>query len=217
MHSKQFEIIINQQKYDVFVIYKYQRNMYFRLKNNAFYVTCPSFTLKSQILKGVEKFGPRLLQKTKKEFKKHYSFNEHFIYLFGEKLNLEIADNFKIEKNTVFCKDDGELQKNLRKLLVNYLNKSVRNYEVLMSIKKPYQISVKSMKSRYGSNSMKTHRLHFQSDLVHFSFPIIDSVIVHELAHEFYRNHQSEFYSCVLEYCPDYYNLKKKLRNKVYS
>lgn len=157
------------------------------------------------------------MKKVSKEKKENYSFSDGFIYLFGKRFELKIADNFRIEENTVFAENSEVLEKNLRKLLLNYLNNSVRKYEELMRIKKPYQISVKKMKSRYGSNSMQTHLLHFQIDLVYFSYEIIDSVVVHELAHEFYRNHQRGFYSCVLEYCPDYYSLKKKLRQKVYA
>ena len=212
-----FEVEIDGQNYNVFVTSKYQRNAYLRVKDGAFYVTCPPLTSKKKILDFVVKAGPRLLKKTRKEAKQNYSLEEGFIYLFGTRYNLEISDNFRINENTVFCKNNGDLEKNLRKLLVNYLETSVRKYEELMGIKKPYQISVKKMKTRYGSNSKQTHRLHFQLDLVHFSYEIIDSVVVHELAHEFYRNHQTGFYSCVLNYCPDYKALTKKLRQKVYS
>lgn len=217
MALKQYEIEINNQKYDVFVESKYQRGIYYRFRNGAFYVTCPYLVSKQRVMDGLIKFAPKLLKSANKESKKEYLFEEHFIYLFGELFKLEISDKFEIKENAVFTKNTADLEKNLRKLLVNYLNTSVRKYEEMMGVKKPYQISVKKMKSRYGSNSMKTHRLHFQLDLVHYSYPIIDSVVVHELAHEFYRNHQRGFYRCVLEYCPEYYSLKKKLRNKVHS
>lgn len=214
MSNEQFQIEIDGQIYPVFVTSKYQKNVYFRFKNGAFYVTCPYLYSKRKILQSLEKFGPKLLKKIQKTTVLPYSFEEHYIYLFGNKYLLGNSDDFSIQENTVFSKNIDDLEKNLRKLLLNYLSESVRNYEKLMGIKNPYQISVKKTKSRYGSNSSKTHRLHFQIDLVHYSFPIIDSVVVHELSHEFYHNHQKGFYSCVLEYCPDYYSLKKKLRKK---
>ena len=217
MMTKVFDVEIDQKIYHVFVTIKYQKNIYFRFKDNAFHVTCPPLTSKKKIIDGVVRFGPKLIQKVSKKSSENYSFEKGYIYLFGTKYFLEISDKFEIKENTVFVRNNEDLEKNLRKLLVKYLNESVRKYESLMGIKKPYRISVKKMKSRYGSNSQKTHRLHFQTDLVHFSFPIIDSVVVHELAHEFYRNHQRGFYSCVLKYCPNYYDLKKKLRQKVYS
>lgn len=216
MALKLFQVEINGQNYDVFVTSKYQKNIYFRFKDGSFFVTCPPLTSKKKILDGVVKFGPRLIKKVANDNKKSFSFEEGYIYLFGKKYDLKISDKFWINENTVFCKNIDDLEKNLRKLLVKYLEESVRKYEEMMRIKKPYQICVKKMKTRYGSNSYKTHRLHFQVDLVHFSYQIIDSVVVHELAHDFYHNHQKGFYSCVLKYCPNYYELKKKLRQKVY-
>ena len=55
-------------------------------------------------------------------------------------------------------------------------------------IKKPYRVSVKKMTSRYGSNSSQTHTVSYSLVLLHYSVEIIDSVIVHELAHDFVRN-----------------------------
>ena len=217
MFLNQFEFEINGHKYPVFVESKRQKNIYFRFKKNAFYVTCPILTSKKKIIQGLEKFGQKLIKKTQKNNVEHFSFEKNHIFLFGKKFELRIADKFNIQENTVFLKDSQDLEKNLRRLLLNYLNESVRKYEREMGIEEPYQISVKKMSSRYGSNSKQTHRLHFQFDLVHYSPEIIDSVVVHELAHHFYRNHQQRFYSCVLEYCPEYYSLKKKLRNKIHS
>lgn len=217
MLTNVFEVELEGQKYQVFVTYKYQRNAYLRYKNGDFYVTCPLLTSKKHILNFVQKSGPKILQKLQKPIQQNYSFEEGFIHLFGRAFELKISDKFRIEENIVFAPNNEVLDKNLRNLLVKYLETSVRKYEQLMGIHQPYQISVKKMKTRYGSNSLKTHRLHFQIDLVHFSYEIIDSVVVHELAHEFYRNHQRGFYSCVLKYCPNYYELKRKLRKKVYQ
>lgn len=217
MKTNIFEVILEEKTYQVFVTSKYQRNVYLRFKDGSFYVTCPYLTSKKSIVDFVYKVGPRLIRKINKQAKENYSFEEGFIYLFGQRYKLENSDKTWINENTFFYKDRQDLEKNLRKLLMKYLETSVRKHEELMEIKKPYQISVKKMKTRYGSNSVKTHRLHFQLDLVHFSYDIIDSVVVHELAHEFYRNHQSGFYACVLKYCPNYKELKKKLRQKVYA
>ena len=217
MRTNVFEVEIEGQKYQVFMTSKYQRNCYLRFKEGAFYVTCPYLSNKKSIIDFIYKSGPKLIKKARKENKSAFSVEDGFIYLFGTRYSLEISNKFWINENTVFYKDIKDLEKKLRKLQVKYLETSVRKYEELMGIKKPYQISVKKMKTRYGSNSYKTHRLHFQLDLVHFSYEIIDSVVVHELSHEFYRNHQSGFYACVLKYCPNYKELKKKLRQKVYS
>ena len=40
---------------------------------------------------------------------------------------------------------------------------------------------------------------------------IIDSVIIHELAHHFVYDHSDNFYKVVYKYCPNYDILRKKL------
>ena len=105
----------------------------------------------------------------------------------------------------------------LKKIGMPYLNDRVRYYEDLMGIKPPYRITIRDMKSRYGSNSKKTHTLSFASLLFHYAPETIDSVIVHELAHEFQRNHSARFYEVVYRYCPNYKALHTKLRKHQYE
>lgn len=100
--------------------------------------------------------------------------------------------------------------------LYDELVKMVRPLEKKMNISRAYKIKVKDMSSRFGSNSSKTHTLNFQLNLVHYSLDIIYSVVVHELAHEFYHDHQKHFYELVLTYCPDYYLLNGKLKRGIY-
>ena len=86
-----------------------------------------------------------------------------------------------------------------------------------MGIKIPYNIKIRKMKTRYASNSLKTHSLTFQMNLIHYSKEIIDSIVVHELAHEFYRNHQKRFYQCVEKYFPNYKEVNLKLKKGLYK
>ena len=113
----------------------------------------------------------KLLKEDARRNKLAYSFMESWVYLFGEKIDMPEEVN---EKNINLF---------LKKELKKYLEFNVREYETKMKINEPYKISVRNMKTRYGSNSLKTHTLSFQQDLVHFSPDIINSVIVHELAH----------------------------------
>ena len=84
-----------------------------------------------------------------------------------------------------------------------------------MNIKSDYDVRVKTVKTIYGSNSNLTKTITFNSVLIHYSLDIIDSVVVHELAHDLVRNHSKEFYKVVLKTMPDYYLRDKKLRGGI--
>ena len=74
-----------------------------------------------------------------------------------------------------------------------------------------YIVKVRNMKSRYGSNNRQSKAITYSLVLLHYSPDIIDSVIIHELAHHFVYNHGSNFYKVVYKYCPNYDMLRKKL------
>ena len=76
----------------------------------------------------------------------------------------------------------------------------------------PYKVSIHDTTSRYGSNSKRTHRIAYSTILMHYSYEIIDSVIVHELAHDKVYNHSKAFYDVVYKYCPNYKLIRKKLK-----
>ena len=86
-----------------------------------------------------------------------------------------------------------------------------------MGIRNPYKVKVKKMTSRYGSNSSRTRSIAFTTSLIHYSSYIIDAIIVHELAHDFYRDHSKNFYNVVFKYYPDYNIYIKKLKKVIFA
>jgi len=64
-------------------------------------------------------------------------------------------------------------------------------------------ISLKEQKTRWGSCSSQGN-LNFNWRLVHFEPPIIDYVIIHELAHRTYMDHSTNFWKLVEKYDPEY-------------
>ena len=65
------------------------------------------------------------------------------------------------------------------------------------------EITLKEQKTRWGSCS-SIGNLNFNWRLVHFEPPIIDYVIIHELAHRVHMNHSSDFWKLVETYDPEY-------------
>ncbi len=105
----------------------------------------------------------------------------------------------------------------LKKKALPVFEQRVAFYEELMGVKEPYKVRVRAMKTRYGVNSKKTHSITLALSLIHYSLPIIDAVVVHELAHHYQWNHSKEFYRIVFKYCPDYKELHAKLRKNIYE
>jgi len=63
------------------------------------------------------------------------------------------------------------------------------------------RITLRQQKSRWGSCSSQGN-LNFNWRLVHYPTPVIDYVIIHELAHRREMNHSNAFWQIVREYDP---------------
>ena len=206
METPAFLYEYNGKQYNVFINKHFQRNIYFRYRKDGFYISCPRFTTQLQIKKGLDKFAKRLIEQFNKR-NGNYSFEENYIYILGERYDL---DQFHLV-------NDEDVHNFLVDKAISVFTKLVRKNEEIMGIKKPYKIKIKNTGSQFGSNSSKTHTLSFQFNLIHYSEEIIETVVIHELAHEFYRNHQEGFYEVVFKYCPEYNVIQKKLKKGVHK
>lgn len=75
----------------------------------------------------------------------------------------------------------------------------------------PLTISVKQLKSRWGSCSSKG-KITLNAELIKLEEKFADYVIIHELCHLKYHNHGREFYRLLEELVPDYKSIRKELR-----
>ena len=198
---------VNDIDYPVIITPKRIKNIHFRFIDGAFYVSCHPLTRKSNIIVGLDKFAKKLVEKGSKPASK----GEDYIYLFGVKIPLESSGTITFNTgNKIIYKDQLDLEKKLKKFFLNTLKERVAYYSHIMGAPL-YKVSVKNMKSRFGSNSKHTETLHFATILMHYSYDVIDSVIIHEIAHIFVYNHSKAFWDVVYKYCPDYDRLRKKL------
>ena len=203
MHVPFTTLSVNDKIINVYVEYKSIKNIYARFRDGVVYVTCrPSTSHKS-----IEAICQTLLKRLdcKGVLCVEPPVGEDFFYFFGKKERASRGFS------------EVRLDKMLKKQLISYLDERVEYYERIMGVTKAYKVGVRQMKSRYASNSFLTHRLSFSLKLVHFSKQIIDGVIVHELAHEFQRNHSRKFYEIVLNYYPHYRETDKLLKKGIYT
>jgi len=73
------------------------------------------------------------------------------------------------------------------------------------------RLSIRRAKTRWGSCSQKGN-LNFNWKLLMVPEPVIDYVIIHELAHLKEMNHSKNFWKLVAEHCPKWRNHRKWLK-----
>lgn len=204
---------VNDKEYEVVIVPKKIKNIHYRFREGKFFVSCRSTTLKSQVVRGLDRFAETLIKRSAKE----EPIGEDYIYLFGEKYIINQSGKMRFEGYPeINYKNHEDLLKKLRPIFLSILTSRVRYYERQMGLPS-YSVSIRKMTSRYGSNSRRTKNLNFAFLLIHYSYSIIDSVIVHELAHIEVFNHSKEFYDVVYKYCPDYKKHRNKLRKGEYK
>ncbi len=205
---KNFFYKVNDKDYEVNVIYKRIKKIYYRFKNGKFVITCSPYVLKSTLLQGLDQHAEYLIKVSTKD----NGINDDSVYLFGEKYPIYPNGVFHIEgyKDIKYSSNE-ELLGKLKPVYLDVITKRTRYYEKLMNVS-PNRITVRKMRTRHGSNSVTKKHITFAMHLMHYSIEIIDSVIVHELAHCSVQNHSKQFYDVVYKYCPEYKNYHTKLR-----
>lgn len=203
---------VNDKEYEVEVIYKRIKNVHYRFRDNKFIVSCNRLTTKGFIVRGLDKYAEKLIKVSSKP----EPINENSIYIFGYQYDLSYPGKITVSGyKEIIYNSQEELYKKIKPIFQDIITKRVRYYEKMMNVPS-YKVSVRNMKSRFGSNSKHTKSLHFALTLVHYSMPIIDSVVVHELAHILVYDHSKKFYDVVYKYCPEYPKYRKMLIRGIY-
>lgn len=90
----------------------------------------------------------------------------------------------------------------LKQKAKDILPKRVEYYSNIMKLY-PKTVKINLAKTRFGSCSSQ-NSINLSAFLMLYPMEAIDYVVVHELAHIKYKNHQKEFYNLVESYMPDY-------------
>ena len=200
---------VNDKEYLVRINYKRIKNIYFRYIDGEIVISCNKLTSKKHLLALLDKHASKLVKRNQKE--------EGYIYIFGYKVALQDSGEINFTNGEkIIYKDQNDLNKKLKKMYLEYAKKRVEYYSQIMNVPL-YKVSVRNMKTRFGSNSKRTKTIHFAVMLFQYSSDTIDSVIVHELAHILVFNHSKAFYDVVYKYCPNYDIYRKKLIRGIYD
>ncbi|RRD21546.1 M48 family peptidase [Fusobacterium canifelinum] len=119
------------------------------------------------------------------------------IYIYSKNI-----DNTEIEKKLL----EWKVEK-LKAILDEYLNK----YTKLLNRNINYY-QIKKLSSAWGIYHKKENYISFNFDLIEKDIECIEYVVLHELCHIFYMNHQKDFWALVEKYMSNYKIIRKKLK-----
>ncbi|ADE19578.1 YgjP-like metallopeptidase domain-containing protein [Mycoplasma crocodyli] len=153
-------------------------------------------------------------------------FETNSFNLFGNQLVYEIDKKRKV----IFIFDEGKMtgfikyisENTIESKIKNWIKKKLfkelenlqRKYEEIMQCNE-YKILIKEKNNTWGTNSRRTKTISYSFKLHNFAISTIESVVVHELAHDKISKHSNSFFSLIKKYFPDYDEKHAKLNHSI--
>ena len=198
---------------EVEIIYKNNKNIYFRPKGDTLVVTCNRFVSQRYITKLINENEDslyKMLVKSKKEENNDKLFN----YL-GEKYTIVYDGTSKkpnFEGDIVFIKDKKSLDKFYKDECERIFTKETYRVADYFDDIPKFKLRIRKMKTRWGVNNVTQKIITLNSELLKKEPHLLDYVIIHELCHFYEANHSKRFWDHVCEYYPDYKKASKELK-----
>ena len=108
-----------------------------------------------------------------------------------------------------------ELQARIDQLYASEVAAALRDmvhaYEIAMGITVA-RVSVRSMKTRWGSCTPKTATIRIARELAAYPIECLDMVVAHEFVHLLEPSHNQRFHALLDTYCPDNRSLSQRLK-----
>jgi predicted metal-dependent hydrolase len=193
-------VSIDGKTYPVYVTHRAKKRIILRFKDDIFLVSSPKKTPLAWIDKQIHLHGEKLIARIKNI---PFSWSEEGMYILGTWVNKDkVLKTFPLSDSTSMT----ELLKHqsIKDWFLSLIVKRVKEWQKSLAIHTPYLVRVRTMSTRLGSNSRRTKRLTFALKLMHFSWPIIDAVIVHELIHDRHFDHSLRFHQALRVAYPRY-------------
>lgn len=163
------------------------------------------------------------LKKIKKVKENKNNLKENVIKILGKEIEKKIIESdlerIRLTNTSIYIYlkniNNAEIAKKLlewkieklKAILDEYLTK----YTKLLNRNINYY-QIKKLSSAWGIYHKKENYISFNFDLIEKDIECIEYVVLHELCHIFYMNHQKDFWTLVEKYMPDYKIRRKKLK-----
>lgn len=209
-------IKINNKIYNVEIIYKNNKNMYLRIKDDLkIVVTAPLKISEKKIQKFVESnidyISKVIIQKeevlAKKKDKFQYLGKLYDICYINERKIFLGEEKALIGKNVNI---DNWYKKNAIEVFENYYNFCFQNFKEAKY--KPI-LKIRKMKGKWGVCNITNKTITLNLELIKLNPKYLIYVIYHELCHLKHPNHFKDFWALVEKYVPNYKQIKKEMKN----
>ena len=143
------------------------------------------------------------------------SNNENFNYL-GKNYDIVYSEYYDISfgNDKVFLNKNIDIDKWYKKQAKIIFKEHLDEIYSRFSKRVPYpNLVIRKMSTRWGVCNRKNTTVTLNSELLKYDITKLDYVIVHELSHFIHPNHSKEFWKIVEKYCPNYKEIRRKLRS----
>lgn len=118
----------------------------------------------------------------------------------------ELYIEYSSTKSAIYVLDQF-LNKEAKRVLKDVLEECMGLFPTLS---KP-ELSIRKMKTRWGTCAYRKGKITLNSKLIHVPLHCINYVVIHELLHFTYPNHQKEFHVALEKLVPNHRKVEKEL------
>lgn len=221
-----YEINLNDNTYQVIITKKKIKRLIIKVNHKKeILVSCPNQVSYNDALNYVFKNTNWVENIFKKydvlddEFEITEYYNDEIIYIQGVKYLLvedsSISSKIVKEDNVFYYK--GNISSTIDSILRSYYYLIEAEFDRVYKAYKTYikqkpVLSIRKMKSRWGSCNYTNGKIVINKMLVSVPTELLNYVIVHEFTHLLYPNHSKDFYNFISQVLPNYKNIEKNLK-----
>lgn len=207
------QVTIKDTLIDVKIVYKNNKNIYFRFNENILVVTCNKLVSKNYIEKLIKKNENSLYKMYQRTLKE--SDNDKYFNYLGNKYTIVYDNETKkpyFNEDMIFVKDEKTLNKfyalECKRIFENEVVRITPYFNNIPN----FSLRIRKMKTRWGVNNITKKIITLNSELLKKELHLLDYVIIHELCHFYEANHSVKFWNHVSKYYPKYKEARKELR-----
>ena len=207
---------LNIKDYNIYVeiIYKNNKNIYFRFNENGILVvTCHKKVSKEEIKSLIFKNEDAIIKMYHKAIERK-KYNESY-HLLGKTYNVqfnESIDNVYINGDFIYAKNEEDLNKFTEEEINRVFNEEVSICKNCFNNLPEFTLRFRQMKTRWGVCNRRDNIITLNKELIKKEVWLLDYVIIHEMAHFYEGNHSKKFWNIVSLACPNYKEARKELR-----